>query len=132
MSWVLEPQQKGVAAKFEETRAIVVGHLQERLEAVADRLGDLFRSFAALARQPLGEFREPGDINECGGAFGGPALAVWIREQPVLKNPRQIQTDALCNGLKVRSDRCLRVCRLFARREKGIGCDGHGEGVFHR
>ena len=52
---VLEPEQQRIAAELEEARAVFVGDEQNRLETVADGIGDLLRAFAALAREPLGQ-----------------------------------------------------------------------------
>ena len=72
---------------------------QDRLEAGSDRVGDPVPSLAALARQPFGKLREPGDVDECRGAFGCSPLAggsassrCWrIRGMYGLNGPRRMQ-----------------------------------------
>ena len=71
----LEPQQQRVAAELEQAAAVVVGDEQDRLETAPDRLGDLLGALAALAGEPFGQLREPGDVHEDGGAVRGPASA---------------------------------------------------------
>ncbi len=90
----LEPQQERVAAELEQAGAVLVGDLQDRREAAADRVGDLFRALAALARELLGELREPGDVGEHRGAGGAPGRHVRIGEQMQLEDAREVRDHA--------------------------------------
>ncbi len=71
----LEPQQQRVAAELEQAARRCRTRPQDRLEAASDRLGDLLRTLAALAREAFGQLREAGDVDERRGAVGGPA---WL------------------------------------------------------
>ena len=77
----LEPQKQGIAAELEQAAAVLVGDGQDRLETASDRLGDLFGALAALAREPLGQFRESGDVHEYGGAVARSSIG-WPDRRP--------------------------------------------------
>ena len=86
----LEPQQERVAAELEQAGAVLVGDLEDRREAAADRVGDLLRALAALARELLGQLREAGDVGEHRGAFRGPVRRVRIGEEVLLQDAREV------------------------------------------
>ena len=113
-SVALEPQQQRVAAELEQAAAVLVGDQQNRLEAPADRVGDLLGALAALACEPLGQLREAGDVDEGGSALGGPAATVRILRQVLLKDPRHIQARSLYAGVGLRF-RSTAVLRLYGR-----------------
>ncbi|MBK6396615.1 MAG: hypothetical protein IPF73_19620 [Betaproteobacteria bacterium] len=97
-----EPQEQRVAAELEQAAAGVVGDRQDRLEALADHLGDLLGSLAAFRRELLGELREARDVRECRSAFSDPALRARIGDQMLLQHPRDVERrPPACAG-----DRC--------------------------
>ena len=99
MAFALEPQEQRVASELEQAGAVLIGDLQDRREAAADRIGDLFRAFAALAGELLGQLREARDVGEQCGAFARPSAAIGIVDQVLLENPRQIGNCAFGVGL---------------------------------
>ncbi len=63
-----EEQQERVTAELQQSAAGSVRDLEERLEAGADRVRDLFGADLAVTGQPFGHLGEPGDVDEQQGA----------------------------------------------------------------
>src|SRR6185503_21005816 len=91
---VLEPEQQRIAAELEQARAVVVGDRENRLEALADHLGDLLRAFAAFAGELLRKPGEARDVGEDGGARVRPPAVAGIRRQVLLQDARGVETRA--------------------------------------
>ena len=133
MPFAVEPQQQRVAAELEQAGAVLVGNLQDRREAAADRVGDVFGTLSALARELLGQRREAGYVGEHGGTFGNPAGRPRIIDQVMLEDARQIRDGAFSVGFRrwhvefgVRLHRmpaCYRggqKCQLVGARAAGV------------
>src|SRR6266542_2275578 len=56
-----KPEQQRIAAELDQPAPVLIGDRENRLEAVADHIGDLLGAFPALACELLRELREPGD-----------------------------------------------------------------------
>ena len=108
----VEPQEQRVAAELEQAALVLISDRQDRLEAAADHIGDLFRALASLARELLGELGEAGDVDERRGALCDPALAVRIIGQVLLDGPRNVRPHPF--GVERQHRRCG-----FARCHRG-------------
>ncbi len=107
----LEPQQLRVAAELEQAGALLVGDLQDRRETAADRVGDLFRAFAAASPcQLFGELREAGNVGEHGGTLRSPVATLGVVDQMLLENAGQIRNRAF--GVGFRHGQLLFVFRV--------------------
>ena len=128
----LEPHQQRIAAELEQAAAVFVGDEQDRLETAPDRLGDLLGALAALAGEPFGQLREPGDVHEDGAAFRGPASGGRIVDQMLLEDPCHVRNRTFRIGTVVRRNRfvrrnrLVRCCRVLNRACGVCGFVGHG------
>ena len=106
----LEPEEERIAAELEQAGAVLVGDLEDRCEAAANGVADLFGALAPLARELLGQRRESRDVGEHRRAFRGPARRVRIGQEVLLQDAREVRNDAL---------------GVFLRRRRSCGIGGH-------
>ena len=104
-----EPEQQCVAAELEQAATIIVGDLQDRFETAPDRIGDLFRSFAALAREPFRQLRESRDVDEHCAAVTRPEACLRIVDQMLLEDPRDVAARFSDIGLGPLRSRVFRL-----------------------
>ena len=64
MAGPVEHEQERVAAPLEQPGAPVVGLVEQRGEHAVERVAHQLRADLALARQPLGQRGEAGDVDE--------------------------------------------------------------------
>ena len=113
MSGPGEQEQERVAAELQEAAAGSVRDLEQRLEAGADRVGDLLGADLAVAGEPLGHLGEPGDVDEeerpvddLLGLLGG-------EERPVDGQAGDVGEQRLVGVL--RATVCDRICCVHCR-----------------
>ncbi len=91
----LEQQQERVAAELEQRAAVGVGDGEERLEAAADRVGELLGPLpAAPARELLGQLGEAGDVDEHAGPVDDADRAVRRVREVAEQHARQVRRSA--------------------------------------
>ena len=104
-----EPEQQRVAAELEQAATIIVGDLQDRFETAPDRIRDLLRTFAALAREPFRQLRESRDVDEHCAAVTRPEACVRVVDQMLLEDPRDVAARFSDIGLGPLRRRVFRV-----------------------
>jgi hypothetical protein len=95
MLGLVEQQEHGVATPLDDTRAVVVGDVEQPAEAQVERVVHLFGANLALARQTLGHGREPGDVDKRERPLDLSVPSVRRLAQPADQKPRYVGPEKL-------------------------------------
>jgi hypothetical protein len=100
MVWTIEEQQQRVTAPLEKVGALVLGTHEQLAEDGVEQVAQLLSAFPAPSSQALGEWGEPGDVEQQQASIDDSVGRAWLSSGPSGQQPRHVRRR--CQALSER------------------------------